>query len=365
MIVLDAVAFQPSLQVPHSIKYFWQSIISEWVKASLSQDFVVLVRESQHERFPDDTVVALIPDYFYGDSESDHVGLQSACDQVNAKIFISTFYTYPLSTPSLTVVYSIDNINERPSSLAAQEKHNSILNASAFACPSKWVASDLMSNYPGISEKQVSIIFPGLHHDLKPPSPLKIRKFKEERNLERPYIIFRSGEGESRKAALNSLIEGLGELASGSVPEIVILSVEGSGVDVPLDSLLDFSKPVRSRIHELKLALDELPALYTGALALFETEPELGIGNYLLEVLRCGCPVVILGKNMSYSEAEVARPWMEISLDPYVIAQTLDQLRDQKYRNTLSMRGIEYTKDMTWEKAAGQMWSFINSVLKT
>ncbi|MFS8822866.1 hypothetical protein [Synechococcus sp. W60.2] len=363
MIVVDGVALQPNLETPPSITSFWCNVIGEWVRLGYTRDFIVLVRESQRIGFPGDTVVALIPDYSYENAESDHIGLQSACDQVNASIFISTLYTYPLKTSSVAMVYSMDEVQEFLPSLAAQEKHNTILAASAFICPSKKVSSDLMRKYPGISSEDIEVIYPGLHSDLMPSPPLKVRKFREEKDLTRPYIIFRAGTGERRKIALFALLDSVSELVSGQVPELVYLSVDGSKVDVPLESVMDLSKPIRSRIHNLRLCSDDLPLLYTGAIGLFEIEPELGMGNYAFEAMRCGCPVIILRESEDHQLRQPTEtdPWIEISMQPHVISQTIAQLRDTRYRNTILSRGLDYTKSMTWEQAAKRMWSFLKS----
>ncbi|MFS8857666.1 hypothetical protein NW851_00615 [Synechococcus sp. H55.7] len=361
MIVVDGVALQSNLETPPSIITFWQNVVGEWLKLGHSRDFVVLVRESQRIALPGDTVIAVIPDYSYEDAESDHVGLQSACDQLKSTLFISTLYTYPLRTPSVAMIYSVDESQEFLSNLAAQEKHNSILNASAFICPSEWVASNLMAKYPGISKEDIEVIYPGLHGDLGPSPPLKLRKFREERDLTRPYIIYRAGAGERRKIAFRAILDSLSEIASGQVPEVVYLSVDGSRTDSPLESFVDLSKPIRARIHNLKLSPDELPLLYTGATGLLEVEPELGMGNYVLEAMRCGCPVIILRESQRKVEhANAPEPWIEIPLEPHAISQAIDQLRDTKYRSSVLSQGLIYTKNMTWEEAAKRMWSFLD-----
>jgi len=224
-----------------------------------------------------------------------------------------------------------------------------------------------MRKYPGISSEDIEVIYPGLHSDLMPSPPLKVRKFREEKDLTRPYIIFRAGTGERRKIALFALLDSVSELVSGQVPELVYLSVDGSKVDVPLESVMDLSKPIRSRIHNLRLCSDDLPLLYTGAVGLFEIEPELGMGNYAFEAMRCGCPVIILRESEDHQLRQPTEtdPWIEISMQPHVISQTIDQLRDTRYRNTILSRGLDYTKSMTWEQAAKRMWSFLKSKAKS
>ncbi len=75
-----------------------------------------------------------IPAYDYNKTDADREMLQQVCDEEGADLFISTYYTTPISTPSVFIAYDMI-----PEVLGAdfnepmwREKHNAIRHASAY-----------------------------------------------------------------------------------------------------------------------------------------------------------------------------------------------------------------------------------------
>ncbi len=48
-----------------------------------------------------------IPAYDYNNTEADSEMLQQVCDEEDAELFISSYYTTPLSTPSVFMAYDM------------------------------------------------------------------------------------------------------------------------------------------------------------------------------------------------------------------------------------------------------------------
>ncbi|WP_442946592.1 hypothetical protein [Nostoc sp. 'Peltigera malacea cyanobiont' DB3992] len=71
--------------------------------------------------------------------------LQQICDEEEAELFISSYYTTPIETPSVFMAYDMipevlgGNLNEP----MWREKHNGIKHASAFIAISENTAKDL------------------------------------------------------------------------------------------------------------------------------------------------------------------------------------------------------------------------------
>ncbi len=362
MIVLDGLAWQSSLKIPPPIGVAWLRVVEEWIAAGRAKEFVVLIRGNNFPPIPGETIYTVIPEYQPDEANEDRYGLQSVCDQLDAELFLSSYYTTPLTTPSLATVYELDTTDT--TDLYAREKNECLLQAAGYVCFSDWVSGELKKRFPGIPTGSLEVVYPGIHPDLKPASTLQIRKFKEDNNLGKTYIIFRAGQGIARKEAFLKLLDGLAEIASKSIPEIVYLSVEGSDLDTPLKTILDPTKPVRAKINELTLPLDSLPLLYSGALTLVEIEPDRGLGSFLAEVMRCGCPVTLLvnGENASEKLAGETYPWVLVQSESRDIAKAIQDLQEPRYRNKLVDLSISFTRELTWKAAADKIWNFAKKV---
>ena len=91
-----------------------------------------------------------------GDSTAeDSLRLQRICDAEGAALFVSTYYTTPIATPTLMLVY--DMIPERLGLDMADpvwdEKRLAIEHASAYACISENTRRDLLELEPAVARQ--------------------------------------------------------------------------------------------------------------------------------------------------------------------------------------------------------------------
>ena len=95
-IVIDGVFFQIKNT---GIARVWRSLLTCWSTQSFASSLVVLDREGTAPQFS--SIQSLqIPAYGRVSVDQDRELLQKCCDQVGADLFISTYYTTPISTPS-------------------------------------------------------------------------------------------------------------------------------------------------------------------------------------------------------------------------------------------------------------------------
>ena len=119
-----------------------------------------------------------------------------------------------------------------------------------------------------------------------------------------------------------------------------------------LDGLVRFTDYVRR---------EDLPTLYSGALAL--TFPSLyeGFGLPVLEAMSCGTPVIA---STASSVPEVVGD-AGILLDPHrpdAWAAAVQRLMaDPGLREELSRRGLRRAAHFTWERCARQTWEVLTS----
>ncbi|MFM6155524.1 MAG: glycosyltransferase, partial [Sphaerospermopsis kisseleviana] len=148
-IIIDGVFFQ---LYKTGIARVWKSLLEEWANTDFANHILVLDRANTAPKINGIRYRAASP-YNYNDTESDRQMLQQICDEEGAELFISTYYTTPINTPSVFMAYDMipevlgGNLNEP----MWREKHNAIKHASAFISISENTASDLSRFFPDIS----------------------------------------------------------------------------------------------------------------------------------------------------------------------------------------------------------------------
>ena len=102
-IVVDGVFFQLGRT---GIARVWMTLLGLWAPTEFGRRLVVIDRARTAPR------VAGIryhdaPALNYADLDGDRRIVQQVCDEVGAAAFISSYYSYPLTTPSVGMVYDM------------------------------------------------------------------------------------------------------------------------------------------------------------------------------------------------------------------------------------------------------------------
>lgn len=224
--------------------------------------------------------------------------------------------------------------------------------ATRLIAVSKATKEDLVKKAK-IDPKKISVVYEGYNEKLF--KPIKITKHDVLVNSLIPYYLF-VGTIQPRKN-LERLFKAFESVAKGN---LVIVGSKGwlSDKIYKLPKRLG----IESRVKFLGYVEDkDLPALYSGAIAL--TFPSLfeGFGLPILEAQACGCPV--LTSNVS-SMPEVARKGA-IFVDPYSIDDIIRGMRkimDNDIRMNLIKAGFENIKRFSWEKCARETLEVLKRV---
>ncbi|GEA27870.1 chondroitin synthase [Microcystis aeruginosa NIES-4325] len=153
IIVIDGVIFQID---QGKLARVWSSILEHWSQLELSQHIVILDRNNTAPRW-EEFKYWPAESYDYNCTGKDARKIQAICDRLQANLFISTFYTSPLTTPSLLFLAS--EFPEENGNLPVDlEKHYAILSASIIIAFSFDIAQDLRRLYPKITPKKIDII---------------------------------------------------------------------------------------------------------------------------------------------------------------------------------------------------------------
>ena len=156
-IVIDGVFFQ---LYRTGIARVWRSLLQEWAEDSFSKYIVVLDRAGTAPKITGIKYRTISP-YDYNATDADREMLQQVCDEEGADLFISTYYTTPLSTPSVFMAYDMvpEVMKWDLNRSLWQDKHHAISSASSLIAISENTANDLVRFFPEISRESVKVAY--------------------------------------------------------------------------------------------------------------------------------------------------------------------------------------------------------------
>ena len=160
-ILIDGVFFQ---QNNTGIARVWKSLWEEWANTNFAQHIIILDRNGTAPKIPG-IRYRTIPLYDYGNTDRDRAMLQQICDAETADLFISTYYTTPLSTRSVFMAYDMipELIGQQLDQVVWREKHYAIRHASAFITISQNTSHDLLRCFPQISPDTITVAHCGIN----------------------------------------------------------------------------------------------------------------------------------------------------------------------------------------------------------
>ncbi len=344
-IVIDGIFFQS--QQKSGISRVWQSLMAEWVKSGFAEHIVMLDRAGTTPKIAG-IEYRSIPVYDYNKTDADRQMLQQMCDRANADLFVSTYYTTPISTRSAFVAY--DMIPEATggdlNNPMWREKHRAIGQASSYIAISQSTARDLIKFFPQISPGSVTVAHCGIQPHFYPSSITEIAAFKNAHRIEKPYFLI-VGERLGFNGYKNTIafFQALSRFSTKSGFDVVCTSGQPS-LEPILQQYTD-----GYNVHLLYLGDDELRAAYSGAIALvFPTKYE-GFGLPILEAMACGCPV-ITSPNSSIPEVAGEAAFYVSENDVNALGNALFDVQKPDIRNSLIAAGLGQSRKFTWSKMA-------------
>ncbi|MEZ2229059.1 MAG: class I SAM-dependent methyltransferase [Microcoleus sp.] len=352
-IVIDGVFFQ---LYRTGIARVWKSLLEEWAKDGFSQHLIILDRAGTAPKIAGVRYLT-IPAYNYETTDADREMLQQVCDREGADLFISTYYTTPLSTPSVFMAHDMipevlqANLNEP----MWKEKHHGIRHASGYISVSENTARDLTRFFPEITLESIIVAYEGVDSLFSPASHNDINSFKTKYGISKPYFLSVGGGADYKNTIL--LFQAFGKLASKQGFEIICT---GSGV-VLEGELRNYTSG--TVVHKLQLSDEELSLAYSGAVALIYPSKYEGFGLPVLEALACGCPVITC-PNASIPEVAGEAALYVNDEDVEGLTDALCEVQKPKIRNSLIAAGLQQAQKFSWLKMAQTMSAaLINATL--
>jgi glycosyltransferase involved in cell wall biosynthesis len=347
-IVVDGVFFQH--RVNTGIARVWQSHLQEWLNSGFSHRLLFLDRHGAGPPLPG-LRTRSFPRWDRDRTAEDSLLLQRVCDEEGAALFVSTYYTTPIATPSLMLVYDLipERLGLDMSHPSWGEKRLALEHASSYVCISHSTRNDLHELEPASRGKRADVVPLGVEEHFRPASADDVAAFRTTRDISRPYFLLvgerRGLDGYKNTELLFRALQGWSELT-----EHELICVGGNARIEP--ELRLAGSNVRAR--RLSLSDDELRLAYAGATALVYPSRYEGFGLPVAEAMACGCPVITTKLASLPEVAGDAALYVDPD-DPQGLREALDAVREPDRRAAMVAAGASRASAFSWDEASAAL----------
>ena len=338
-IVVDGVFFQLGRT---GIARVWTTLLGLWAPTAFGRRLVVIDRARTAPR------VAGIryhdaPALNYADLDGDRRIVQQVCDEVGAAAFISSYYSYPLTTPSVGMVYDMI-----PEVLGAdmnypmwKQKTLAFEYAQKFTAISESTARD----FQRFAGRPVDIQVDYTGCDFAPPTPDQVADFKRRHGITRPYFMTSGTRTSYKNAAL--FFAGFARFGD-ERRNYSIVCTGGGELDAQCRALAG-----DAQVHVVLLDDLDLRCAYAGAISLVYPSRYEGFGLPVLEAMACECPAIT---SRASSLPEVGGPatlYIDLGKDEEgQMFELLKFVQRPEVRSELIARGRVQARKFTWTAMA-------------
>lgn len=339
--VIDGVFFQYRVT---GIARVWEEILRQWALTPFAKQLLVLDRDGTCPRI-DGLSYRTIPLHDYQNLAADRLLLQRICDETGAACFISTYYTTPLTTPSVLMVHDCipESFGADLTEPAWLEKRHAIEYAAAFSCVSAHTAAELLRFYPDAAGRPLHVQHHGVSAAFYPAGELEIATFHNRYNVNKHYFLF-VGPVEWYKN-FKLFVDAFAALPNRNLFQVVRTRHEDGEPTHP------FCSDPEIIITTGYLPDNELRAAYSGAIALVYPSWHEGFGLPVLEAMACGCPVIAANVT-SIPEVAGNAALLIPPHDPGTMLKALTTVQSAAERNRMREAGLFRAQLFRWERSA-------------
>jgi glycosyltransferase involved in cell wall biosynthesis len=293
-------------------------------------------------------------------SPADSSLIQKVCDHFQIDAFTSTYYSSPLNTPMVLIVY--DMIPELFGFDLSQrwwlEKEMSMSYAQRFICISQNTRNDFRTFYPEVPSDHVAVAYCGVDPEVfYPRTDKQIAHLKTRYRLNDCYFIFvgsRVQHGGYKNSRL--FFEAVTQMKD------AVFDVFCVGGEPSLDVELKNQLPAGVRCIHAKLSDEELAVAYSGSRALVYPSLYEGFGMPVIEAMASACPVITTSHG-ALSESAGSAAYLISGESADEMRRAIDVMLGNENREAFVKRGIEHASSFRWQSMAKTFAEQIDKVI--
>lgn len=346
-IVVDGVFFQLNNT---GIGRVWSETLKLWAASDMARHVWILDRNGTLPPISGLRRISVKP-FNIEEPGSDAFMLQDICDELKADVFISTYYTAPISTPTVAMIYDMipELLSYDPHEWQWEQKRLSISHAVHFACISDCTAKDLRRLHPEISESAITVTPLAAAPSYRPASAEAIADFRRRHGIHKDYLMLAGERAGYKNAAL--IFKAWSLLPKEERDSLMFVCAGGKP---ELEHALRVHAP-DAEVRVIRFSDEDLATAFTGAVALGYPSLYEGFGLPVLEGMACGCPVITTRRaslvQVAGDAAIFVDPW-----DPHATLSAIRMLRsDKEQRQRYIEAGLAHAATFSFEKMATQL----------
>ena len=259
-----------------------------------------------------------------------------------------------LRVPGVVVIHDVGHRRERSSYRPAAWWYLELMTRSMARRARRLVAvsrhtADDVRRYYGVPPERIAVVHSGVDPSMQPASQAGLTALLDKYQLRQPYYLY-LGRNHPRKN-LGMLVRAFSDARHRGLDASLLIAGPGHTPAAERDGV---------RILPY-IPAEEVPALYSGALALTLPSRFEGFGFPALEAMRCGTAVIasnagalpeVVGSAGILLEPDDTGAWSQAMIE-------LSQ--DLALQRRLVAAGLAHSAAFTWERAATQIWRVLDS----
>ena len=280
--------------------------------------------------------------------------------KIRADLWHATYIPPPFSPCDYIFTLVCSSMFERPELyppgvrfrlLALTER--AIKKAKLIICISEHIKQVVQERY-GVADDRLAVVYLGVSESFRPiEDSICKSRIKDLYGIQKPYFLF-SGRWEPRKNIIR-IIQAFARFKQQSQSDIqLVFTGERTWMADEADKIIRELKLENDIIDLGKSAVEELPFLYSGAVALVYPSLWEGFGFPIVEGMAAGVPV-ITSDNSSMAEVGAGAARFVNPLSVESIAEAMYELAtDTELRTSLRERGLQRARIFNWHNTAVQ-----------
>ena len=289
------------------------------------------------------------PSYRFQFCVADSEMIQNICDLYRIDVFTSTYYTTPMHTPMVLLVYDMipELFGFNMGLRGWLEKTISIAYAQHYVCISENTRRDLVSIHGEIPMEATDVAYCGIDRAVfRERSIADIATFTASYDLDRPYFLF-VGSRVQHNGYKNSQLF-FDALSLVDEPSFDVFCAGGEA-EIEEDILRNL--PPGMGCQRVHLTDDELNLAYAGAQALVYPSLYEGFGMPVIEAMASGCPVITTAHG-SLAEAAGEAAILISGASAQEMADALTKVQQQAVRDSMRAKGLAHAVRFRWDGMA-------------